>query len=386
MYRCKRFVAMCFAIFFSLALIASMSLSVFADTDDDSSPFVVYFQWIRADGTTSGTGARPIQEGFLLTSGYIGIRIIGFGYKPIALNTENSVSLSVRFSGYSSNPDVPVFQLNVPDSSVIHEVTSWSSGFVSAPTVTSYGTGRGFTIDSDSYYPTSKTCTFQIQFNSKPVTQRSYLRFNLATPYDLKAYQTGYYWWPYLDSIWFEILNQQQIDFYPSALSSLTIISNFISSLANRLLAQVYSWQQISYNPVTEEFDVEQETGNYYDALLGSIQSLNADALAQAVQQNKAKEAGAEDALDAAYDHSSFGAFIDILDVGDFGDYDEDVVEDAADGPFDWFSDYNRMQLDMVADNKKGDDDFVSFYQGNIDSIQDILSGNRAARRKAGDE
>lgn len=376
MYRCRRIFALFGAVVLSLAVVSSCFFA-YADTDDDSSPFVLYFQWIKADGTTSGTGARPIQEGFLLTQGYIGIRIIGFGYKPIALNCVNSVSLSVRFSGYSSNPDVPVFQINVPDSSVVHNVTSWSTNFVEAPTVTSYGTGRGATIDTDSFYPASKTCTFQIQFRSKAKSERSYLRFNLETPYDLKAYTTGYYWWPYLDSVWFEVQNQNQIDFYPAALQNLNVISNFISSLANRLLGQIYSWNQVKYNHVTEEFELVEATGNWYDALLGSVQSLNADAEAQAAQQEKANNAGAGDALDNAYDSvgSSFGSLGDLSGLGSLGSFDGDALGNAGSGGLlSWFSQDTLNSIDAVP-RSRAPDNIIDFYSGKIQSyIEEVSS------------
>lgn len=168
------------------------------------------------------------------------------------------------------------------------------------------------------------------------------------------------------------------------AANNLDLTRAYIWDLRKKFTQDSFTYQSISYND--HDVNITEESAPWYIALLNSIKSIVAPVAEQADQEQKAKDVGAFDAMDEGYSRSNFWALIDIFEITDFGDYDDDVIADASDdGPFDWFSNYNKSQLDTVDQRKLPDDDFISFYDDNIEDILDILTGARS-RRKRGDE
>lgn len=122
----------------------------------------------------------------------------------------------------------------------------------------------------------------------------------------------------------------------------------------------------------------------WYDAIYQLLSNLYAPVKVQSEQEQKAKEAGAIDALDDAYnaadDAGSFWDLIPFIGFAGFGDYDDDAASNLGTGSItDWFSDTNKGWLENVPIQRYVDDDFVDFYQQNIYDINGLL-GDQTSR------
>lgn len=138
----------------------------------------------------------------------------------------------------------------------------------------------------------------------------------------------------------------------------------------------IYTWDEIQNTEDGSE--IITLTGNWWSAMLGQLRSLNADAQTQWYAQERAREAGAMDALDGAMDSAdifgSFGSVTDLFGVGSMGHWDPGSASDNGIFAFQqWFSSTTRSDLDQVPAAKKGSDDYISFYSKHIDDILDKL-------------
>lgn len=176
-------------------------------------------------------------------------------------------------------------------------------------------------------------------------------------------------------------------------------INNYLNTFTGYLLDIVQNTEDLlvrltgesSWSVTRDQFDSD---GNFlggqevhvtwYDAIYQLLSNLYAPVKVQSEQEQKAKEAGAMNALDDAYeaadDAGSFWDLIPFIGFAGFGDYDDDAASDLGTGSItDWFSDTNKGWLENVPVQRYADDDFVDFYQQNLDDINDLL-GDQTSR------
>ena len=132
---------------------------------------------------------------------------------------------------------------------------------------------------------------------------------------------------------------------------------------------------EVSYDSSNDSLVTTQKSGNYFQALLGLIQSMTADAQSQAAQQEKARDSGAMDALDDAYDNSgsSFGSLSDFGSIGQIANWDSDAYnDDIEDNILGWFSNTTKNNIDNVLVNRE-DLHIVDFYSQNLEEILEVI-------------
>lgn len=391
MYRCRRFIS----VLLSLALVASAF--VFSVSAEQSS--ISDFPLIQLVVQKSGDGVTWGGDNYLdLTSGlqsqlYVNyIRITGirvnmphvtdstfyfrFRYGMVTRETE-IIHRTISYTGVagakgntSSNPNV--------------SLSGWGN----------YSSAQNYEaqINATQWFMSSNTsCIFSgmITFGDQPAN--SWVTFTFGTPMTFTLSGNDKrpldifvdYFQSYTNQ---QAFLQDNFDLLHNSLGSLVTAANNIYSVVSyfgTLDNSNYSYTEISYDDENMEFTATDKTGTYWDALLGSVKSLNADAQAQAAQQEKAKDSGAMDALDDAYDKAddklSFWSFLDIIDVGDIGEYDDDALEDAGqDSIIDWFSNACKNDIEGQVINpltRDPDNEIVDFYSDNLDSIFSYFGG-----------
>lgn len=366
MYRCRRLLA----VLLSLAVMASVF--VFSVSAEDSSvPYIILYKRYNADGTLGSTVySAPVSESFMTSVGIYGIQITGFKFSPSIFNGLDSVVLNFRFSAFISGSNVQSLAMQWPAGA------SLGTSDYAEKIYCSYQTsGRGdlpLQYDNTIYSPSSNSIIMQLSFQTKNLssTTTNSFQLNLSSPMDIKASgaHAGEAFWPYISDIHLQLGNGLANQFYLNNISFNNSISGFLFGS--------YSWQEISYDPNNDSLVTSSHTGNYFQALLGLLQSMTADAQSQAAQQEKAKDNGAMDALDNAYDHSSFWDLLHFTDFADFGSYDDDALEDIGENSWlDWFSNSTKDDLDTVVRTRDYDDNFISFYVLNLGQIEDKISG-----------
>lgn len=380
----KRFISL--LIVFCLVILL-FSFTVYAD---DSSPIQIRYQIQNLDGTWDDTiYTRPLNQGFFVNNGIRGFRIVGFYLRPVSFNAQEEWLVSFRVTGYSYTDN---FQLSIPTSSHTFLGTGNPSTIKYFIARQYYSGGPGDIYQNDAstqLLPSGNSSTVQLQFSFNSfndATHENYSTITLASPISFSMNKNSYYW-PYLYDIYTEQASQLQFSFYNAGVvffaASLNSLNSILAECSrfSTLFNSSYNYVKITYNSQTGELEQQNMTGTYWEALLGSITSLSADSQAQIDQQEKAREKGAEDALDEGYDKSDFWSLIDFFDIADMGDYDDDILEDVADdGPLAWFSQTTKDDLDTVERSRDFDDNFIDFYELNLQEIEDILSGDRAER------
>lgn len=367
MYRCRRSIA----IFLSLAVVASVC--IFTVSAEENSEFYIRYQYyISSSSSWSSTYTRPISESFLTGTGYTQIRIIGIQYRPTDRNTPDNVFLTFRLSGYNSAGQAMQYDIGNATTEIPCVIDSSKIRYISA----NYSpAGRGSELDLDGYVPVSKSINFFIRFGTVQRDVLPVLNIDFSTPLVVKTLNNLTFW-PYIDNIYFDVHNQNIIDFYPDSLSLMSGMYGILNSFSNSFLVNTYSWDQISWDDQNNEFTVTSNTGNWLDAVIGTIKSLNADAEAQAAQQQKANDRGAGDALDNAYEHSNFWDLLHFTDFSDFGDYDDDALEDLADDSWlAWFSNMTKDDLDTVPRTRDNNDGYIDFYSMHMEEIEESILG-----------
>lgn len=384
MYRCRRLIT----VLLSLALVASaFVISVSAEQSSISD-----FPLIQLIVQKSGDGVNWGGDNYLdLTSGlqsqlYVNyLRITG-----IRVNMPNVTDSTFYFRFR--------YGMVTRETEVIHRTISYtgvagakgntsSNANVSLSGWGNYSSAQNYEaqINSTQWFMSSNTsCIFSgiITFGDQPAN--GWVTFTFGTPMTFTLSGNDKKPLDILVDYFQSYTNQQaflqdNFDLLHNSLGSLITAANNIYSVVSyfgTLDNSNYSYTEISYDAENMEFTTNDKTGTYWDALLGSVKSLNADAEAQAAQQEKAKDAGTMDALDNAYEHSSFWDLLHFTDFADFGDYDDDALEDIGENSWlNWFSGTTRNDLDTVARTRDFDDNFFSFYDLNMGLIEDKLSG-----------
>lgn len=119
----------------------------------------------------------------------------------------------------------------------------------------------------------------------------------------------------------------------------------------------------------------------WYEALLNTINSLTMPFKAQVEREQQAKDAGAEDALDTAYDSvgSSFGALGDLSGLGSLATFDGDTLGSAGTGGLlSWFSQENANCIDAVPKNREPDD-IIDFYSDKIEKYKEEVGSENGS-------
>lgn len=339
------------------------ALSVPVAAEDSSSPFIIVYKRFNSDGTLNDTVYRaPISESFLTSVGVYGIQITGFQFSPTIANGLDSVVFNFRVSGFISG-ETGAWTLSWPNGA------SFGTSDYATKIYCSYvASGRDtepLVFGDTVYYPANNSAVFQLSYQTNNLTATTTNRFaiDLNTPMNIKpsGSAAGRAFWPYISDIHMQVGNGLANQFYLNSI-------DFTGSLSGFLFGS-YSWMQISYDSDDESLVQTENHGNWFQAVLGLLQSATADMQAQAAEQERAKDAGAMDALDNAYERSSFGGLSDFADVDVLADgFDLDVLDNNADGANDWFSQTNKDWLDNVS-RSRSDDNFVSFYSGHISDI-----------------
>lgn len=109
----------------------------------------------------------------------------------------------------------------------------------------------------------------------------------------------------------------------------------------------LYAWQELIYNPVTKSYDMVDSSGNYWEAVLGQLRTLNASNYERAQRQNMYDTSGAEDVTDKLWDSADFSVGLDLVDIIGLADY-QSWGQDGADGILSWFSAENLNDLNRV--------------------------------------
>ena len=364
MYKCRRILAL----LLSLALVSSFF--IISTSADDSSPYIMVYKRYNADGTLGDTLFRvPIAESFITPIGIYGMQIVGFEFAPSILNNQDYVTLAFRLSGFYASTSYNPLALSWPNGASFGTSDYASSIFCSYT-----GSGRcsePLIFDQTIYNPSTNSAIFKLVFQTNDITRPSSTQrytINLNNPMSIKpsGSSAGVAFWPYISDISVMIGSGLENQFY---LDSLSFQSAFTSALFSS-----YTWQAITYNESTGNFDSTTQSGTWFDALLGSIQSLSADMQAQVAQQEKANEAGADDALDDAYDNvgSSFGSLSDFSGIGSIANWDFDSFSySASEGLLSWFSTDTRDDIDTVPRTR--DQNIVDFYSSHIQAIEELL-------------
>ena len=364
MCKCRKLIA----IFLSLAVMASAFIfSVSAE--DSSSPFILVYKRLNSDGSVNDTVYKaPLSESFMTSIGIYGIQITGFEFSPTIFNGLDSVVLNFRISGF------------IPD-----ETNSWALQW---PAGNSLGTsdyatkiycsyavsGRDETplvYGNTIYYPCNNTAVFQLSYQTNNLNSTTSNRFSISlnTPMIIKpsGANAGRAFWPYISDIHLQIGNGLANQYYLNSI-------NFNNSISGFLFG-VYNWLEVSYDSSNDSLVTTQKSGNYFQALLGLIQSMTADAQSQAAQQEKARDSGAMDALDDAYDNSgsSFGSLSDFGSIGQIANWDSDAYnDDIEDNILGWFSNTTKNNIDNVLVNRE-DLHIVDFYSQNLEEILEVI-------------
>lgn len=157
--------------------------------------------------------------------------------------------------------------------------------------------------------------------------------------------------------------------------------SGYISDIRRKLtVLSTFDYISISYDNNGNVTTGTAKT-TWYQALLNTINSLTMPFKAQVEREQQAKDAGAEDALDTAYDSvgSSFGALGDLSGLGSLATFDGDTLGSAGTGGLlSWFSQENANCIDAVPKNK-APDNIIDFYTGKIEKYNEEVGSENGS-------
>lgn len=179
-----------------------------------------------------------------------------------------------------------------------------------------------------------------------------------------------------------------KVSCYTSYASNFYQINNGIGGLHNDLVQLTGIFRPLSFlnwnYQLVDRTDpdypvVSNQTGTWFQAILGTLSAISDPVIQQVEQEQKAQEAGAMDALDVAYDSvgSSFGLLGDFAGLGELGAFDGDTF--GAEGEhsiLDWFSTATKNSIDNVAPSRRNQEPIVDFYHSKIEEYEDKIEGS----------
>ena len=164
--------------------------------------------------------------------------------------------------------------------------------------------------------------------------------------------------------------------FFSSILNpALNSITNSLIVQNTKLFSDSFSYTEISYDANGNSSSVER-SGNWITAIWGELKSLVAPVKNQVEQEQKAKDAGAYDALDDAFDSagSSFGSLGDFGTVSDIAPFNPGSFDNNAQvNILDWFSSETRDNIDTVPRTRANEVQVIDFYNSHINQyLQEV--------------
>lgn len=158
------------------------------------------------------------------------------------------------------------------------------------------------------------------------------------------------------------------------------VISNILPGFHSLFstLGDVFSYDKIVRAAEDNSLTITPSTGNFWQAVVDLLSSVNADAAQKAVYEERAQEAGALDVLDSAYDTASGGGFFSTLGsmfgIFDIVDWDSTNVENGATSyGYDWFSYKTKEDLIFTPLKKGSDSDSSpSFWDLQLQEIREL--------------
>ena len=154
--------------------------------------------------------------------------------------------------------------------------------------------------------------------------------------------------------------------------------SGYLSDLRRKMtVTSTFDYVSISYD---NDGNATTGTGKttWYQALLNTLNSLTMPFKEQVEQEQKAKDAGADDALDLAYDSvgSSFGALGDFSGLGSLATFNGDTLGSAGTGGLlSWFSQENANSIDAVP-RSRAPENIIDFYTDKIEKYREEVSSD----------
>lgn len=163
--------------------------------------------------------------------------------------------------------------------------------------------------------------------------------------------------------------------------STIDQIQGYVYDLRRKLtVTNTFDFNSVSYDDQGNATVLQGKT-TWYQAILNTLNSLAAPVAKQAQMEQVAKEAGANDALDTAYDSlgDSFGALGDFSGLGSLGSFDGNALGSSGqNGLLAWFSQTNADAIDAVP-KSKAPNDIIDFYSGKIVSYLEEVSSDDSA-------
>lgn len=175
----------------------------------------------------------------------------------------------------------------------------------------------------------------------------------------------------------------QIIHYYDGFSTQLLSIAEHTASLLFRLTDNDIWRVSSDYYDDDGNFHSSRIVTSWYGAIFQLLSNIYAPIQRQAQQEQRAKDAGALDALDSAYDaasdKTSFWDMLDIINIGDIGDYDDDALDSAgSDSILSWFS--HATDYDINGSKKYFSSDpneqIVDFYSSNQEDILSYFGGD----------
>lgn len=387
MYRCRRLIAA------ALSLAVIISFCVFSVFADDYNPVVevaVGFQYGNSANGYSTVSYWGVDNSYAWQVAYEFWKIPGIHFYH--LNKKCDVYFTFNMSFISDDPAAAT----KTDSSFLNaygkKQGAWDYG--SGEVVMYPGTHGSSSINvPEGYYLCNMGRTFICHFVLDPVSNgANYSDFSFSSAAQFYTtsprikiipvfsdFRVSYDLYGALENLEqsLNLIDNRLYNIYNSTqdiLAELGYIHSFYNSV-NTELFDTYLWTQVSYDETTGQLVSNQASGNYFDALLGSIQSISSDAQQRSAMQEKASDAGADDALDAAYDGvgSSFGKLTDFSDLSDMGSWNGTSFSNQAEGGLlSWFSQACKDDIDTVPRTREPLD-IIDVYTGHIEEYYAAL-------------
>ena len=386
MYKCRRIIAVL------LSLAVATSCFILSVSADDYNPVVevaVGFQYGNSVNGYSTVSYWGVDNSYAWQVAYEFWKIPGIHFYH--LNKKCDVYFTFNMSFLSDDPTA----VTKTDSSFLNaygkKQGTWDYG--SGEVVMYPGThGSSSIVIPEGYYLCNMGRTFICHFVLDPVsgganysdfTFSSSAQFYTSSPRIkiipvFSDFRISYDLYGALENLEqsLNLIDNRLYNIYNSTqdiLAELGYIHSFYNTV-NTELFDTYLWTQVSYDDQTGQLVSNQASGNYFDALLGSIQSISSDAEQRSAMQEKANDVGADDALDDAYDNASgsFGALSDLKGIGDMASWNAGNYSTSVTSGFTgWFSILTKNSIDNVPQSR-GPDDYIDFYSPNL---QELLEG-----------
>lgn len=154
--------------------------------------------------------------------------------------------------------------------------------------------------------------------------------------------------------------------------------SNFATFLVQFAVLWRTAWGYVRIRLQNDgSYQIENGSSSFFNALLVSVNAIASHYQQEAQLSNQANDAGADDALNDAYNNvgNSFGSLSDFAGISDAGQfYDAGRIAENGSGLFGlWFSTDNYNAINYGS--RDPHDEFVSIYDDNLQDIKNNTGG-----------